>query len=522
MADADACGLWAIAEAQPDRPAVVDPDGRTTTFSELAALTNRIASGLRAAGLDRGDQVTTLLPNCVEQLAVGLAAYQTGLYLTAVNWHLVGPEIAYIVNDAETKALVVHARFAAEAARATEDCVTPAANRFAAGGPVEGFRDFSELIGPHGPARPGPDHLATGSFMFYTSGTTGRPKGVRRALDSRHPDEAAARSGGLLMLFGITPHDDNVHLVQAPMYHTAVNNWATMSLHMGHTAVLMDRWTAEGALELIERHRVTTSHMVPTMFNRLLQLPDEVRAAAEVSSLRNMVHAAAPCPVETKRRMIEWWGDVIWEYYAATEGGGTYVSASEWLERPGTVGRPWPGCEVIVTDPDGAELDPFESGTVWMKMPMAAFTYKGDPDKTRQSHRGDFFTVGDVGYLDGDGWLFLNDRAGDMIIVGGVNIYPAEIEGALVQHPAVGDAAVFGVPNDDTGEEIKAVIELRDGWAPGEATTAAVMEWLRGRVARQKLPRSVDYIDELPRDPNGKLYKRRLRDPYWEGRDRAI
>ena len=522
MANTDVVGLWAIAEADGDFPAVIDPEHNQLTYAELAALTNRISKGLRAAGLGKGDQVTTVLPNCFEQLAVCLAAYQSGLYVTAVNWHFVGAEINYIVNDAETKTFIVHERFGDEARKALEGCVTPEANRFCVGGPVPGFRPFEDLIAPQSGERPDPEHLATGSFMFYTSGTTGRPKGVRRALDPRPPDEAASTAGMLLMLFGSKPHDGNVQITQAPLYHTAVNNWTTMSLHLGHTVVLMDRWTAEGVLERIERYRVTSSHMVPTMFNRLLHLPDEVRSRYDVSSLRAMVHAAAPCPVETKRRMIEWWGDSIWEYYAATEGGGTSVSAAEWLQRPGTVGKAWPGCEVIVVDSDGNDVPPGESGTVYLKMPGAVFEYKGDEAKTAASRLRDFFTVGDVGYLDSGGYLFLNDRANDMIIVGGVNIYPAEIEGELVQHPAVGDAAVFGVPNPDTGEEIKAVVEVREGWEPGDGTTEAIGEWLRERLGRQKLPRSVDYIDEMPRDPNGKLYKRKLRDPYWAGHDRAI
>ncbi len=522
MANTDALGLWSIAQADPDALAVVDPDHQQMTFGELAALTNQVSHGLRQAGLSKGDQVTTLLPNGFEQLAMCLAAYQSGLYVTTINWHFLGAEIGYIVNDAETKAFIVHQRFGDEAVKALDGCVTPEANRFCVGGAVEGYRSFDELTAGHTGERPDPEHLATGSYMFYTSGTTGRPKGVKRELDPRPPDESASTAGRLLMLFGGIPHDGNVQLTQAPLYHTAVNNWTTMSLHMGHTVVLMDRWSAQGALERIERYRVTSSHMVPTMFNRLLQLPAEVRAGYDVSSLRAMVHAAAPCPVETKRRMIEWWGDSIWEYYAATEGGGTVVSAAEWLQRPGTVGRAWPGCEVIVVDDNGQDQPPGESGTVYMKMPGMVFEYKGDTAKTAASRLRGFFTVGDIGYLDADGYLFLNDRANDMIIVGGVNIYPAEIEGELVQHPAVGDAAVFGVPNADTGEEIKAVIELRDGWVPGDATTATILEWLQGRLARLKLPRSVDYTTEMPRDPNGKLYKRKLRDTYWKGHDRAI
>jgi long-chain acyl-CoA synthetase len=520
MANTDVLGFWKIAEADPDHLAIVDPDHEQMTFGELYALTNQIVHGLRALGLQPGDQVTTVLPNSFEQVAICLAAFQGGFYVTTVNWHLVGPEISYIVNDSETKALIVNARFGDEATRVLEDCDTPEANRFVIGGEVGGFRSFGELIDGQPTERP--DDLGpTGSFMFYTSGTTGRPKGVRRPLSPAHPDESA--SGGLLYLFGTKPHDDNVQITQAPLYHTAVNNWTTMSLHLGHSVVLMDKWDAEGALERIERYKVTSSHMVPTMFNRMLQLPDEVRTKYDVSSTRYMVHAAAPCPVETKKKMIEWWGDSIWEYYAATEGGGTYVGAAEWMTKPGTVGKPWPISEVIVVDEEGNRLPPFESGTVYMNMGGGQqFEYKGDDEKTQASRLDDFFTVGDVGYLDDDGFLFLNDRANDMIIVGGLNIYPAEIEGALVQHEAVGDVAVFGIPNPDVGEEIKAVIELRDGWEPTDETTETIMAWLREQIARQKLPRSIDYTTEMPRDPNGKLYKRRLRDPYWEGHDGAI
>jgi len=519
MANTDVLGFWKIAEADPDHLALVDPDHNQMTYGELAALTNKIVHGLRAAGLQKGDQVTTVLPNSFEQVAVCLAAFQGGFYVTTVNWHLVGPEISYIVNDSETKALIVSERFADEAQRVLEDCVTPESGRFSVGD-VKGFRPFSDLIDGQSGERPA--ELTPGSYMFYTSGTTGRPKGVRRGLPEGDVDETSAGSGGLFMLFGTMPHDDNVQITQAPTYHTAVNNWTTMSLHMGHTVVLMDRWTPEDLLERVERYKVTHSHMVPTMFNRLLQLPDDVRLKYDVSSLRRMVHAAAPCPVETKRKMIEWWGDAVWEYYAATEGGGTIVGPQDWLKKPGTVGSPWPGAEVIVVDEDGNDLPTFESGTVYMKMPGNMFEYKGDKDKTEKSRLRGFFTVGDIGYLDDDGFLFLNDRANDMIIAGGVNIYPAEIEGALVQHEAVGDVAVFGIPNDDAGEEIKAVIELREGWEPTDETSATIMAWLHGQIAKQKLPRSIDYTTEMPRDPNGKLYKRRLKDPYWEGREGNI
>ncbi len=521
MAETDVLGFWKIAEADPERLAVVDPDYNEITYRELAELTNRIVHGLRAAGLEVGDQVTTVLPNGIEQTAVSLAAYQGGFYLTTVNWHLAGPEIAYIVNDSETRAFIVHEDFAAQATRVLEESDVPAANRFSVGN-IDGFRPLSDLVDSQPSNRP--DDLTTGSFMFYTSGTTGRPKGVRRALPSVHPDESAAGSGGLFMLLGIMPHQDNVHITQAPLYHTAVNIWTTTSLHMGHPAVLMGRWTAEGALERIDRYKVTQSHMVPTMFHRLLQLPDEVKERYDVSSLRRMIHAAAPCPVETKQKMLDWWGDCIWEYYAATEGGGTYIPPDEWRKYPGTVGRPWPGSEVIVVDDDGNRLPPGASGTIYMKMPQGqTFEYYKDQEKTDKARLDkEFFTVGDVGYFNDDGYLFLNDRSNDMIIVGGMNIYPAEIEGALLQSPLVGDAAVFGIPNEDTGEEIKAVIEPAAGVAADDDTRGAIMEFLRDQIAKQKWPRSIDFTDEMPRDPNGKLYKRRLRDPYWEGKTRSI
>ncbi|HEY2300906.1 MAG TPA: acyl-CoA synthetase [Acidimicrobiales bacterium] len=521
MAATDAMGFWKIAEADPGHLAVVDPVADEMTYGELAALSNRVVRGLRALGLERGDQVTTVLPNGFEQVAVALAAFQSGFYYTPVNWHLVGPEIAYIVNDSESKVLIVHERFAGEAARVLAETDLNPANCFSVGA-VDGFRSFAELIDGQPDGRP--DRLSTGAFMFYTSGTTGRPKGVRRALPAVDPDTMGANSGGLFALFKCYPHDDNVHITQAPLYHTAVNSWTTTSLQIGHSVVLMDRWSAEEALRLYETYHVTQSHMVPTMFNRLLQLPAQVRESYDVSSLRSMVHAAAPCPVETKRRMIEWWGDSIWEYYAATEGGGTYVSANEWMRYPGTVGKVWPNSEVIVVDESGQECPPFVSGTIYMRMGGNQFEYYKDEDKTAKSRLKDsgFWTVGDVGYFNEDGYLFLNDRSNDMIIVGGVNIYPAEIEGALVQHPAVADVAVFGIPNEDSGEEIKAVIELRSGFEPGDDVVGSIMAFCRDNLARQKHPRSIDFTEEMPRDPNGKLYKRRLRDPYWEGRKRAI
>jgi long-chain acyl-CoA synthetase len=296
-----------------------------------------------------------------------------------------------------------------------------------------------------------------------------------------------------------------------------------MSLHLGHAVVVMEKWEPEAMLARIEKYRVTTSHMVPTQFVRLLKLPPEVRARYDVSSTRTMIHAAAPCPPDIKRQMIEWWGNSISEYYAATEGGGTIVSAAEWMKYPGTVGRPWPGADVKIFDDAGNELPPGQQGTVYMLLNQQLnFEYKGDSDKTRSNRLGDYFTVGDIGYLNEEGYLFLCDRKIDMIISGGANIYPAEIENVLILHPAVADCAVFGIPDEDWGEAIKAVVQLKAGEKPGDAMTANIMDFLSARLARMKLPRSIDYMEELPRDPNGKLYKRRLRDPYWSGRDRKV
>ena len=291
---------------------------------------------------------------------------------------------------------------------------------------------------------------------------------------------------------------------------------------MGHCLVYMDGWDAERALALIERHRVTHTHMVPTHFKRLLDLPEETRRGYDVSSMRWAVHAAAPCPVGIKRAMLEWWGPKIYEYYAATEGGGTIATPEDWLAKPGTVGKPWPITQVMITDDQGEPCPPGMPGTVYMRMELSDFVYKGDPAKTAAARRGGFFTVGDIGYLDEDGFLFLCDRKADMIISGGANIYPAEIEAEIIMHPQVADVAVFGVPDDDWGESVLAVVQPADGVSAGPELAASILASLDGRLARMKWPKTIDFIDEMPRDPTGKLLKRRLRDPYWQDRKAAI
>ncbi|ANZ41043.1 acyl-CoA synthetase [Lentzea guizhouensis] len=499
-------GLWNTASEQPDLTALVDPGGREITYRELAAEANRYGRGFQSLGLTPGDSIVLMLPNSAELVAVYFAAYQTGLYVVMANWHLTGAEVAYLVQDSGAKALVGHERFAAAATEAAASL--PAEARFAVGA-IDGFRPLGSL----GEGEQGrPDVRTTGSPMLYTSGTTGRPKGVRRPLTGADPDVVPGSASWFFGIFGIRPFDGHVHLCGSPLYHTAVLNFVVISIQLGHTAVLMDHWDPEEMLRLIERHKVTHSHMVPTQFHRLLALPDDVRNKYDLSSLRAMIHGAAPCPIEVKRRMLDWWGPVVIEYYAATEGGGTAISAQEWLRKPGSVGLPWPTSEIKVLDEDGNELPAGERGLVYLRMGDATFEYHRDEEKTRAARVGKLFTLQDIGYLDEDGYLFLCDRKNDMIISGGVNIYPAEIEGELVCHPKVADVAVFGVPHPDWGEQIKAVVQPVDGVEPGDDLTRELLAFAGTRLAKFKLPRTIEYLTELPRDPNGKLYKRKLRD----------
>ena len=511
--------FWTLAEQDPSHVALIDPDGREVAAKELFEESNRLVHGLRELGLERDDVVAAVLPNGAEFVELYLACLQSGWRLTPINHHLTAQEVAYIVRDCEAKAFVCAERFAEMGTAVVQELDFPKEGRFAVGD-IDGFRPYAEL--KEGQPSTRPEERAPGGVMNYTAGTTGKPKGVKRDQVDLDVDIVADMHAAFLMLFGIETNKDNVHLVVSPLYHTAVLTFASDSLHLGHTVVLMDDWTPEGTLERIERYRVTTSHMVPTQFRRLLALPEEVRSRADVSSLRTMVHSAAPCPVDVKRRMLDWWGPVIYEYYAATEGGGTLVTPQEWEQKPGTVGKPWPISEIRILDDDGKPLPPNEAGTVWIKMAEYTFEYHKDRAKTDESWKEGFFTVGDIGYLDEDGFLFLADRKADMIISGGVNIYPAEVEAVLLTHPDVADAAVFGIPNEDWGEEVKAAIELKDGVEAGTELEEKLLAFCLEHLAKYKCPRSIDFVEEMPRDPNGKLYKRVLRDPYWKGRERAI
>ncbi|MEU9090988.1 acyl-CoA synthetase [Streptomyces sp. NPDC048428] len=505
-------GFWAQATADPDRPVLVAPDGGTWTAGRLHAEANRMVHGLRAAGLEEGDAFAVVLPNGVEFLTAYLAASQAGFYLVPVNHHLVGPEIAWIVSDSGAKVLIAHERFTEAATAAADEAKLPASHRYGVGA-ADGFRPYAELL-ENRPVSP-PEGRTLGWVMNYTSGTTGRPRGIRRPLPGKLPEESYL--GGFLGIFGIKPFDGNVHLVCSPLYHTAVLQFAGAALHIGHPLVLMDKWSPEDMLRAMDTHRCTHTHMVPTQFHRLLALPDEVRQRYDVSAMRHAIHGAAPCPDHVKRAMIDWWGRCVEEYYAASEGGGAFATADDWLKKPGTVGRAWPISELAVFDDEGNRLGPGELGTVYMKMSTGGFSYHKDEGKTRKNRIGDFFTVGDLGILDEDGYLFLRDRKIDMIISGGVNIYPAEIESALLTHPAVADAAVFGIPHADWGEEVRAVVEAAEGHEAGDELAAEILGHCAGLLAGYKRPKTLGFITTMPRDPNGKLYKRRLREPYWEG-----
>ncbi len=506
------------AERNPDKPAVIFGDGETTrSYGELEQRSRRIAHLLRALGLETGDGIALMMGNEDPFFDVYWAALRSGFYFTPINWHLQQDEVQYIVDNCDAKLFLVSEQFAKTAA-AIADRIPKVSSKLCFGA-IEGYRPIEDLLADLPEDAPLDDQLE-GATMLYSSGTTGHPKGVRLPLSGLPAGDVRATIAvqAMMGMFGFGEEDR--YLSPAPLYHAAPLAFTTGLQRVGATIVQMRGFDAEEALRLIQDQRITISQWVPTHFRRLLHLPEEVRGRYDVSSLRVAVHAAAPCPVPVKQQMIEWWGPVLLEYYAGTEGGGTVIRSEEWLEHKGSVGRHWAGATIHILDDDGVELGgPGEEGDVFFEAPenvAARFRYYKDDEKTAGSYRGDLFTLGDVGYLDEEGYLFLTDRKSHMIISGGVNIYPQEVENHLSTHPGVDDVAVIGVPSEEMGEEVKAVVIPRAGREPGPALADELIQFCRDQIAHYKCPRSIDFVEELPRLPNGKLLKRRLRDQYWK------
>lgn len=492
------------AQATPNQIALVW-EGGSWSFAELNAECNRLARALRSRGLKSGDAIALMCSNLPEFVVVWGAAARTGIRMTPVNVFLQSDEAAYIVENCEAKAVILDAGLGDAVQDLGER--SGASVRIAVNGEIQGFEPFADVGSAEDPADL--DDPEFGTVMFYTSGTTGLPKGVKR---DPIPDNRADAQN----VYQYEPGDR--HLCTGPLYHAApLAISLAMPLAFGAGVVVMRKWDAQEALRLIDAWDISHTHMVPTMFHRLLSLPEPVRTDHDTSSVRFVIHGAAPCPVEVKQRMLDWLGPVVYEYYAATEGLGTSVSPEIWLEKPGTVGKPHPEGQVIVGDEEANPLVAGEIGLVWIKAPDAGrFKYHGDESKTSSAYRGDHFTLGDMGYLDEDGYLYLTDRSANLIISGGVNIYPAEVDAVLLEHPAVADAAVIGVPHDEWGEEVKAVIELQEECAPSPELEAELIDFCRDRLAHYKCPRSVDFVDLLPRADSGKIYKRLLRERYRE------
>ncbi len=505
-------GTWAA--ITPDRPALVMAgSGRTLTYAELDDRSLRLARHLRARGLGRGDVVALVSDNTPEAYEVYWACLRSGLYITAVNHHLSAEEASYIVRDCGARALVV----SATTAELVDALDVDVPERLAFGGPVAAYDDYEAAL-----AAAGDQPLADqphGDDFLYSSGTTGRPKGVKVSLPRMQVDEPGyvyVRIFGTLYGFD----RDTVYLSPAPVYHAAPLRFGGVVHATGGTLVMMERFDAEAALRAIEQHRVTHTQMVPTMFVRLLKLPEEVRTAYDVSSLRCVIHAAAPCPVEVKRRMIDWLGPIVQEYYASTEANGaTMIDSETWLAHPGSVGRALLGV-VHVCGPDGGELGAGEVGTIWFERDEVPFAYHNDPARTASAQHPEhptWTTVGDLGYVDDEDFLFLTDRKAFMIISGGVNIYPQEVEDLFSLHPAVADIAVIGVPDEEMGERVVAFVQPAPGAEPGAALAAELTAYARERIAHFKVPGEILFRDGLPRTPTGKMVKGRLREEYAGG-----
>ena len=494
-----AVAYWA--SRAPERVAVRER-ARNLTFHQLNARANALVRALRHADLKPGDGVALLCSNQLEYAEVIVARERTGMRLIPLNWHLSSSEIAYIVNDSDARAIIADVAFA-DVARTVAVGLDI---RLAIGGPIPGFDDYHQLIALQ-PAHDIDDSVR-GSTMTYTSGTTGRPKGGYRPADPVVTIE--------MINFYDYRGESDAALCTGPLYHTAVLAYSLiLPLLAGTRVVLMHSWDASEALRLITEERITHTHMVPIMFSRLLALPAEVRAGADLSSLRFVIHGAAPCPVAVKLRMMDWLGPIVWEYYAATEGRATLCDPTTWLLRPGTVGRPVIEGAVIVGDAEGRPLPPGTVGLLWLRSTVdTAFQYWRDEVKTAEAYRGDLFTLGDVGYSDDEGYLYLTDRSSDLIISGGVNIYPAEVDAVLIEHPFVADSATIGESDEQWGERVLSLIELAPSVEASADLAGELIAWARDRMAHYKCPRRVEFVASVPRSEAGKVLRSRLRSEY--------
>jgi len=503
--------VWA--GIKPNATFVHDPDGKTHAWGKINAQANRIVRLLRQHGLKAADAVALVCSNRAEFVEVLAATQRGGWRITPVNWHLTADEIAYIINDCEAKAVFCEARVTASgpAVAQCHDLLV----KVAIGGPIAGFVDYDAALAPLDPSDIGDPIL--GNAMMYTSGTTGRPKGVYRA-------QPIVPVQGIYAMRGYD-HETSVQLCAGPAYHAAPLAFDVRgAMGAGCELVFSDKWDSEAILRLIVEKRVTHMHLVPIMFQRLLALPDEVKAGHDVSHVQYIVHGAAPCPPEVKAAMIDWFGPVLSEYYAGSEGGaGFVISSEEWLKKPGSVGKRPALLGSKILDEQGQECPVGVPGAIYHQLPPGGgFTYFKDETKTQANRVGDYFTMGDVGYFDEDGYLFLTGRNAETIISGGVNIYPQEVDNELIKHEAVADSSTVGVPHDEWGEQVKAVIMLKEGYRPSDALAQEILAFARANLPAFKVPRSVDFVSELPRSEAGKIQRNKVRAPYWEGRARQI
>ncbi|MFU8817792.1 MAG: AMP-binding protein [Pseudomonadales bacterium] len=500
------------AARRPDHLAIASAYG-DRSFRQLNQRANQLSRLLTRHGLAPGDAIAVVARNRPEFVETYLAALRSGLRVTPVNWHLTAEEAGYVIDNCEARAVVYDAglRTAEAAVAQAQGCGL----RLAVGGAISGFEDYQAAID----AEDGSDidQPQRGSQMLYTSGTTGRPKGVyRRQLPLQRSVAQTLAAGD--------PETDRC-LCTGPAYHAAPLAFnVTSPLNAGVGVVLMDRWDAEETLRLIERYRITHTHMVATMFHRLLELPAAVRGGYDLTSLKLVMHGAAPCPVHVKHAMIEWLGPILYEYYAATEGGNNFgIDSATWLTKPGSVGRTPTPENTRILDDQGEDVTQGQVGTIYFRAPeVGRFEYFKAQEKTDDSYRGDWYTLGDMGYLDADGFLFLTGRSAETIISGGVNVYPQEIDSALLQHPAVLDLCTVGVPNDEWGEEVKTVVQLKPEVQASDQLAEDIIAFARARLPGFKCPRSVDFVTDLPRLPSGKIQRRLVRDRYWQGRERKI